>query len=84
MAHSFSEALFQCLTTLMGKIFFHKANENFLFSSWWPVASHPVWQQPGSVFSIPSPEAVADNSKIPLYILLPHPFRLRAEGMGAA
>lgn len=22
--------------------FFHRANENFLFSSWWPIASHPI------------------------------------------
>lgn len=75
MAHSFSGALFQCLTTLMGKIFFHRANENFLFSSWWPIASHPVWQQPGSVFPHPlSPEVVTANSKIlPLHPSLPAP-----------
>lgn len=25
-----------------GENFFHRANENFLFSSWWLIASHPV------------------------------------------
>lgn len=74
MAHSFSGPLFQCLTTLMVKhYFFHRANENFLFSSWCLL---PLILSESSlaVFSMPSPEVAADNSKIlPLHPSLPAP-----------
>lgn len=73
MAHSFSGPLFQCLTTLMGKIF----STELMITSCFPAGSLlPLILSESSlaVFSVPSPEAAADNSKIlPLHPSLPAP-----------